>query len=73
MRVSVRVKTGSSQQKIEWIDSRSAQVWVREKPIEGRANAAVRALLADYFDVGISKVNLIKGETSKTKLWEIAK
>jgi len=71
LRISVRVKAGSSQEKVEKIDDNNYAVWVRAKPAEGKANQAVIKLLAGHFGTARSKVILLKGQTSKQKLFEI--
>lgn len=47
-------------------------VYVREPAIEGKANRAVVELLADYFGVPKSKVQMISGITSRHKRFKIA-
>ena len=48
------------------------QVSVKEPPIDGKANKAIRKALADYFHVATSQVRLVSGHTSKQKLFEIS-
>jgi len=48
------------------------QVSVKEPPIDGKANKAIRKALADYFQVAASQVRLVSGHTSKQKLFEIS-
>lgn len=71
IRIYVKVKTGASREKMEWADPLTARVWVRERPIEGKANEAVRRILADHFKVGVSRVSLVRGAAAKIKLWDI--
>ncbi len=71
MRISVKVKANTSQERIEKIDDGNFIVWIKEKPVEGRANEAVAKVLAEYFGIAKSGVNLIKGQTSKQKIFEI--
>jgi len=71
MKITVKVKAGSKQAKIEKLPDGSFSVWVREKPQDGKANYAVRQALADHFDIPRSRVTLASGEKSKTKLFEI--
>lgn len=40
---------------------------VKAPPRDGEANAAVRKFLADYFDISISKIELLRGESSRQK------
>ena len=72
MRIKVFVKAGRKERKIEKLPDGSFSIWVKEKPQEGKANHAVRESLAEYFNIPKSRVILISGETSKTKLFEIS-
>lgn len=71
MKISVKVKAGAKQEKVEKVSEGNFAVWVREKPQDGKANEAVQEMLAEYFDVAKSRVTLISGQKSKTKLFEI--
>lgn len=71
MKITVRVKASSKLAKIEKLQDGMLSVWVKEKPQEGKANYAVREALAEYFNIPRSRVTLISGEKSKTKLFEI--
>jgi uncharacterized protein YggU (UPF0235/DUF167 family) len=46
-------------------------VYVPEPAVEGKANRAVRELLADYYDLPKSKVEIVRGLTSRTKTFRI--
>jgi len=71
MKVSVKVKANTSQERIEKIGDTNFIVWIREKPVEGKANEAVIKALAEYFGVAKSNIALIKGQASKQKIFEI--
>jgi hypothetical protein len=71
MKITVRVKAGAKQKRIEKLSDNSFSVWVKEKPREGKANYAVREALAEYFDISRSRITLTGGEKSKIKLFEI--
>ncbi|MDO8535577.1 MAG: DUF167 domain-containing protein [Candidatus Omnitrophota bacterium] len=71
MRITVSVKAGRKETKIEKLSDNSFSVWVKEKPQEGLANYAVREALADYFNIPKSRIVLISGDKSKSKLFEI--
>ena len=43
----------------------------KEPAIEGRANAAAIKLIAEHFEVSRMSVKLIRGHTSKYKVFEI--
>lgn len=47
-------------------------IYTKAPAIEGRANAAAVKLLAKHFGVASSKVKLLRGASSKYKLFEIA-
>ncbi|HEY9166273.1 MAG TPA: DUF167 domain-containing protein [Candidatus Kryptonia bacterium] len=49
----------------------SLEVFVRAKPVDGKANDAVRKLLLDFLKVPASKLRLIRGATSRSKLFEL--
>ena len=72
MKITVRVKAGAKQAKIEKLSDDSFSVWVKEKPQEGKANYAVREEIAEYFNIPKSRITLVSGEKSKTKLFEIS-
>jgi len=46
-------------------------VFVKAEAKEGKANEAAVKVLADYFGVARSRVRLVSGARSKTKLFEI--
>ncbi len=71
MKISVKVKAGSSREKIEKIDGSNYAVWVKAKPTDGKANEAVIKALAGYFDIAKSRITLLTGHTSKQKIFEI--
>ncbi|MCJ1964801.1 DUF167 domain-containing protein [Candidatus Nanosynbacter sp. TM7-057] len=52
-------------------DDDTLTVYVKSPAIEGRANAAAIKLLAKHFKVASSKVKLVRGATSKYKIFEI--
>jgi len=69
-RIAVRVKLSTKEERVE-LEGDSAVVWVRAKPMDGEANAAVSKLLAEKFNVRLSSVRLVGGFRSKNKLFEI--
>jgi len=72
MNVLVKVKSNAKQVKVEKTGQNCLVVWVKTRPIEGKANQEVIKTLAEYFDVPQSAVNLVKGRTSKEKLFSIS-
>ncbi|MDP3741230.1 MAG: DUF167 domain-containing protein [bacterium] len=71
MKIFVTVKTGTKEKKVEKISDNTFKVSVREKPIDGRANAEIVEVLAAHFGISKSSVRIVSGATSKKKLIEI--
>ncbi len=53
---------------VEKIDEGTYKVRVHAVPEKGAANKEVIVSLADYFDVPLSTIKIIRGKTSRTKL-----
>jgi uncharacterized protein (TIGR00251 family) len=69
MIINVQVKPGSKKGPLvqpNLIDDTLA-VYVREPAVDGKANRAVLELLADYYGVPKSRVEIIRGHTARTK------
>ncbi len=71
MKIFVKAKPGSREDKIEKIDDAHFAVSVKEPPIQGMANRAIVRLLADYFKTDIARVRIIFGATARNKIVEI--
>ena len=58
----------------EWVGLREDRFRIRitAPPVDGQANAHLRAFLADLFGVAKSQVTLLAGETGRDKRWRIA-
>jgi hypothetical protein len=71
MKIFLKVKLKASQTKVVKIDETHYQVYVTQPPEKGKANKQIIKLLADYFDVSLSKINIIAGEKGKEKVVEL--
>ena len=72
MKISTRLKPNSRhREEVVANDDGSLTVYTKASAIEGRANAAAVKLLAKHFGVAPSKVKLVRGATSKYKVFEI--
>jgi len=69
-RVTVRVHARARTERLEW-DGSTFQLWVREPPADGRANAAVIRAVARWAGVAPSQVAIISGTAARHKLVEI--
>ena len=70
-RLAVRATPGARSETIT-ITGTGVGVKVRAKPQEGAANTAVIRLVARAFDLAPSRVELLRGATSREKLLRIA-
>ena len=71
MKIFVQAKPNAREEKIAKIDETHFIVAVREPPVNGLANAAIRKALAGYFKVASSCVRLVSGFSSRNKVFEI--
>jgi len=73
-RMRVQVKPGSRRgQLVEVVQSDDADfvVHVRERPVDGRANAAVERVVAAHLGVPKSHVTVVRGHRSRIKTLEV--
>ena len=71
MRIFIKAKSGSKNQKVTKLSDSNFEISVRERPISGKANEAILKSLSDYLKVPKSKIRLISGQTSRHKVAEI--
>ena len=72
MKISVHLKPNSRhREEVVVNDDGSLTVYAKAPAIEGRANEAAMKLLARHFGVAPSNVKLLRGATSKHKVFEI--
>jgi len=85
MKIFVKAKPGAKDERVEpppsklWLTKENNMsenkewftVWVKEPPVQGKANSAIIKVLAEYFKVSKSQVKLISGLSAKQKVFEI--
>jgi len=71
MKIFVKAKPLSKEEKIEKIDETNFIVLVKEPPKDGKANRAIIKVIAAYFKITPSRVNLVSGFSSKQKVFEV--
>lgn len=72
MKISAHLKPNSRhREEVVVGDDGSLTIYTKAPAIEGRANAAAVKLLAKHFGVAPTKVTLLRGATSKYKVFEI--
>jgi uncharacterized protein (TIGR00251 family) len=65
--VSVRVHPGASREGVVLLPDGSLDVRLRARAVEGQANAALLALLADRLGLRRREVEIVSGERSRQK------
>ncbi len=72
MKIPITIKPNSRHREEVVVGSDGTYIIYTKAPaIEGRANAAAIKLLAKYFGVPQSQVKLVRGATSKHKVFDI--
>ena len=71
IRLTIHLRPGSKKEEIEKISDSEWKVKIRARPIDGQANERLIEYLAEEFKCAKSKIAIIKGATSRTKLVEI--
>ncbi len=67
--LKVKVHADEKKNKLVQKAADSFEIWVKAPAQEGRANEAVRTLLAAYLQLPENKLSLIKGATSPAKIF----
>lgn len=73
MKIEIIAHPNAKKPKIEKDLLGTIHVYVNAPPLEGKANMAVVEALSIYFNVKRNCVQLISGEKSKIKIFEIIK
>jgi uncharacterized protein (TIGR00251 family) len=73
--LAVRAQPGAKRTAITGVYGEGAaaqlKIAVQAPPIEGRANLALIAFLADAFGVAKNRVELVSGELSRSKVFQV--
>ncbi len=71
MKIRVKVKPNAKKDEIKKIENNYYEVRVTVVPEKGKANKRVVEMLSKHFKVPKSKIKLLRGETSREKVFEI--
>ena len=71
MKIFVSIKPNAKINKVEKTDESHFKVWVKESPVDGKANLALMKALAGYFDIAPSRIEIVSGHSSKKKVVEM--
>ncbi len=69
MKIKIKTHANSSQEKIIKKNNNEYEIWIKEKPIEGKANIHLIKILKKYFKS--KNINIISGFNSRNKFIEI--
>ena len=72
IRLAIRLQPRASRNQVVGMMGDRLKIALTAPPVEGAANAACQAYLAELFGVSKGSVRLVGGEKSRDKLWEIA-
>lgn len=67
--IKVKVHAGEKKNRLEQKSPDSYEIWVKAPAEQGRANEAVRAVLAAHLGLPENKLSLIKGAASPAKIF----
>ena len=71
LRVSVIAHPGSSAERVEVVDGSTLAVWVRQKPVEGQANAAIERAVAAVLHLRPRQVKVVGGMSGRRKILQV--
>jgi uncharacterized protein len=71
IRITVRVRPGSKRASLRKISDTEYEIAVTAQPERGRATDAARRALADVLHIAPSRVSLVMGAASRTKVFDI--
>ncbi|MGE5415516.1 MAG: DUF167 domain-containing protein [Acidobacteriota bacterium] len=71
IRIEIKVVPRSSRNQVAGFQDGALKVKLTAPPVEGEANQALIAYLADVFKVSKRDVTIVRGETARNKLVEV--
>ncbi len=71
VKIIIKAKPNAREDLVEKVDEANYIVSVTAPPIDGKANAAIVKLLAQYFDSSPSLIEIISGHMARVKVVEI--
>lgn len=71
MKIEIHVKPNARKRGVEKVSEGVYKVAVNAPPQDGKANAAVVEILADYFGVAKSSIVILHGQSGRKKLIQL--
>ncbi len=72
MRIYIKVSPRSSKNEVVKVSEGEYNMKLTAPPVDGQANEALIKLLAKFFGVSKSSINIVGGKTAKIKMVDIA-
>lgn len=69
--LNIQAKPGAKKEAVKINDAGELILSIRERPVEGEANAGIIEKVAELFGIAKSRVNLVSGHKSRQKKIEI--
>jgi len=69
MKVFVKIHPNSSQEKVVKISDKEYEIWIKEKPVDGKANESLIKLLKKHFG---KEVKITAGFSGRKKIVEVS-
>lgn len=67
LRLNLHVQPGAAKSEFAGTHGDELKIRIKARPVEGEANKAVCAFLAEVFALSKTSVSIVKGETSRSK------
>jgi uncharacterized protein len=71
MKIQVRVLPRSSKQEVIKSPEGNLRVYLRQSPVDGKANIALTKLLAEHMGIQKSRIRIVTGKSCRNKVIEI--
>ncbi|WP_419569977.1 DUF167 domain-containing protein [Rheinheimera sp.] len=66
------IQPGASRDQLVGLHDGAIKIAIKAPPVEGKANAYLQQLLADWFGVRKNQLQLIRGELNRQKTWHVS-
>jgi uncharacterized protein len=71
VRLSLIAHPGAHRERVELLPDGVLAVWVRARPVEGQANAAIERVIADALQLRRREVKIVAGDLGRRKIVEV--
>jgi uncharacterized protein (TIGR00251 family) len=68
MKLKIKVHANCSREKIKKLSEKEYEIWIKAKPVDGKANLALEKFLKK--ELGFKKLKVISGFSSRNKIVE---